>query len=183
MGGFEPKAILDFSSTNLFQMESQSDPNIVVICLQEIISLNPKNIVGFSNEKQIGMCEKIFLENLKKLNDYVFVEKKEMVGLLILIFSLKNFEKNITNIETCSVKCGINPLKLGNKGAVIIKMEIKNSSVCFINCHLNSGNKSTKERISNINNIHENAFKKNKKVFLSLIFIEFFLIFIHFRKI
>ncbi len=58
--------------------------------------------------------------------------------------------------------------KFGNKGAVLIRMFIDDSSVVFISCHLQSGGKAVNERFSNIVDIHTKAFggesKKNFKI-------------------
>lgn len=47
---------------------------------------------------------------------------------------------------------------MSNKGAVIIKMYIDDTSFCFINCLLESGAKNINTRIIDLNEIHENAF-------------------------
>lgn len=47
---------------------------------------------------------------------------------------------------------------ISNKGAVIIKLYIDDTSICFVNCLLESAAKNVNTRIIDLNTIHENAF-------------------------
>ena len=49
--------------------------------------------------------------------------------------------------------------KFGNKGGVIIKFLIDDTSISFANVHLESGKKKYSERLVDIKEIHEKAFQ------------------------
>lgn len=61
-----------------------------------------------------------------------------MVGLLLMIFIKKQLAEHVKFIEHDSVKQGF-AHKFGNKGAVIIKILIDNTEICFANVHLPAG--------------------------------------------
>ena len=63
----------------------------------------------------------------------------------------------VKEVDGDEIKCGIGG-NFGNKGAVLARMKIDSSSICFVSCHLESGNKKNKERIMQFNDIHNKAF-------------------------
>lgn len=60
---------------------------------------------------------------------------QQLVGLLTLAFVDEKLQKFTHSIEIAARGCGIMG-KLGNKGAVALKVELHESSLCFVNCHL-----------------------------------------------
>ena len=61
----------------------------------------------------------------------------------------------MSKVATDAVKFGL----LSNRGSVVYKLFIDDTSFCFINCHLESGSKNLSSRISNIKDIHTKAFQ------------------------
>ena len=58
-----------------------------------------------------------------------------MVGIVLIIFVKEEIKRYISNLEHESVKLGFLN-KFGSQGAVIIRFQINNSNICFINVHL-----------------------------------------------
>lgn len=142
-------------------MEDNGNPDIVVFGLQEIVDLKSiKNVVVPNNEKLILTWQNFLLSQLKAKfkENYIFIFNKNLVGILLLVYAKENIKNRITKVEYDSIKCGVMN-KLGNKGAIIIRFRIDDSSLCFINCHLEAGHKKNNERINNINDIHWKAFQ------------------------
>ena len=52
--------------------------------------------------------------------------------------------------------------QLGNKGAVILRIRIFETSLCFMCAHLAAGFSKTKERIDDFLQIHKKGFQQNK---------------------
>lgn len=51
----------------------------------------------------------------------------------------------------------------GNKGAVLIRFNIDDSSVCVVNAHLASGLKETKTRLDQVSEIFRQGFRRDVK--------------------
>lgn len=160
VGGFEPIKGVDFSK-DLLNVENNANPDLVVFGFQEIVDLKSiKNVVVPNNEKLILTWHNFLLSQLKYKfkENYIFIFYKNLVGILMLIFAKETMKNRITKMEYDSVKCGVMN-KLGNKGAIIIRFRIDDTSLCFTNCHLEAGHKKMNERVININDIHNKAFQ------------------------
>lgn len=160
LGGFDPTP--QFDLTNLFNnFEDNGAPEIVVFGMQEMINLTAKNLIGTSNssEAQAQKWTEIILNNLKKYGNYIFVKERNLVGVELFIFAKDTIRDRVKNLDTDIVKTGMAGA-LGNKGGVIIKFYIDDSSFAVINCHLEAGNTSNSSRLMNLIAIHEKAFQE-----------------------
>ena len=82
------------------------------------------------------MWSQIILNNLKKIDEnYVEVCSMDMVGIYGGVFALDAFRKKITSFETDIVATGF-ANKLGNKGAVIMRIVFEGIIMNFIVVHL-----------------------------------------------
>lgn len=166
VGGFHPNLNFDFKK-DFFDFDNES-PDLIVIGLQEIVDLNAKNVVAASNEKIMKIWETVISSNLRWKGDYIFITSKSLVGVFIMLYAKSYLKNRISKVETDIVKCGVMN-KLGNKGATILRIRIDDTALCFLNCHLEAGNKKVNERLENINDIHTKAFQQEgigkKKVF------------------
>ena len=61
----------------------------------------------------------------------------------MIVFAKDEIIPRITKIEIDDVKCGVKQY-FGNKGGVVIKMFVDDTSICFSNVHLAAGNGKTK---------------------------------------
>lgn len=91
------------------------------------------------------------MDNLKKQTgeDYILVVSEDLVGCHIILVTKKGINHRLTDIATSKVKLGFSG-KMGNKGATLIRFYYEDTSFCFINCHLESGNTAVdaKKRLS-----------------------------------
>jgi hypothetical protein len=70
-------------------------------------------------------------------------------------------------LKTTKIKTGLGG-SAGNKGAVVVRFKLDDTSILFMNCHLMSGKKKGSKRTDELNIIFENAFKfegKNRVIF------------------
>jgi hypothetical protein len=81
-----------------------------------------------------------------------------MVGCYIGIFVKSKLVTEIGEVRTTKVKTGIWG-STGNKGAVAVRMQLDDTSIMFMNCHLMSGKSKGKYRVDELNYIFDNAFK------------------------
>lgn len=70
----------------------------------------------------------------------MFVTAKSMVGLFIGIFVKAKMLSRMRDLKTTKIKTGAGG-STGNKGAVIVRFKLDDTSVMFVNCHLMSGKK------------------------------------------
>lgn len=73
----------------------------------------------------------------------------------------------ITDLKTTKIKTGIYGSS-GNKGAVIIRFNLDDTSVLLMNCHLMSGKNKGTMRTDELNFIFDNAFKTEARNRVSL---------------
>jgi hypothetical protein len=61
-----------------------------------------------------------------------------MVGLLLIIFVSDNWKHSIRSVQKDTVKTGMGG-QFGNKGGVILRIKIFETSLCFACAHLTAG--------------------------------------------
>lgn len=66
------------------------------------------------------------------------MQGENLIGLYIAMFARKKLNSKFTNIASSKIKLGFSG-KVGNKGAVLIRFLIDDTSFCFANVHLDSG--------------------------------------------
>jgi hypothetical protein len=83
-----------------------------------------------------------------------------MVGCFIGLF-VKNklLAERFRELKTTKIKTGMGG-SAGNKGAVIVRFKLDDTSIALVNCHLQSGNNKGSLRTDEINYIFDNAFKE-----------------------
>jgi phosphatidylinositol-bisphosphatase len=72
-----------------------------------------------------------------------------MVGICLIIFINKSKKDTLKTIQKDTVKTGMGG-SFGNKGAVIIRINIYDTSICFACAHLAAGETKIKERFDDI---------------------------------
>ncbi|KAJ5908669.1 hypothetical protein N7495_001351 [Penicillium taxi] len=143
-------------------------PDIVVFGFQELVDLENKKITAKSllmgsKKKENGEKEhmsrqyRVWIEHLTQtLNacmpldeSYVLIHTSNMVGLFTCAFVKHKERHNIKNLSASEIKRGMGGLH-GNKGALIFRFVLDDSSMCFVNCHLAAGQTQTANRNNDI---------------------------------
>lgn len=148
-------------------------PDIIVIGLQEMIELSATNtIVGssvssLSSEKaarwldQISTCIRQGCMDASEHSEsgtYKVIDSMSMVGIWCCIFAKRSVLPSIRNVQCKTVARGAGGL-LGNKGAVCVRMDVNDTSMCFVCAHLSAHREDTSKRNDDFHNI------VSKKVF------------------
>ncbi|KAG9307113.1 hypothetical protein G9A89_016941 [Geosiphon pyriformis] len=124
---------------------SQFQPDLVVIGFQEIVQLVPQQIVSADPEK-LKIWEK---EITKILNSqsakYVILRSRQLVGTALSVYAKADVVSRIRNVECVTKKTGLGGMA-GNKGAVAIRMDFYDTSLCFVTAHLAAGESNFDER-------------------------------------
>ena len=152
---FPPKFSENISKKNL--------PDIVYICLEEIVELNPSNILISSNQDIIDLYTTKIANEICKHYPYDLKLQRNLVGVLTLFFIKSELNDQIDNLNVEENKTG--NLGLGNKGNFIIKFKLNNQKFALANGHLSAGKENFDKRISEMKEIFDNIYGgKNKNI-------------------
>lgn len=100
---------------------------------------------------------------LKSLDDYMpredlyhLLHTATLVGLFTCIFVKASVRGRIKNLSSAEVKRGMGGLH-GNKGAIVVRFLVDDTSMCFVNCHLAAGQSQANSRHNDVAAILENS--------------------------
>ncbi|KIW46029.1 uncharacterized protein PV06_01722 [Exophiala oligosperma] len=149
-------------------------PEILVFGFQEVVDLEDravtaKSILGFGKKKDTVKNEQYQSRVYREWRDhltsaisrytgahyaYSELQTSSLIGLFQCVFIRQEERKNVRNLQAASVKLGLKG-HYGNKGALITRFTLDDSSVCFINCHLAAGQTHTSHRNNDVATILE----------------------------
>jgi hypothetical protein len=89
-----------------------------------------------------------------KLKRYEYLTSKDLVGIAMFVFVNAEIKERLSNIEWFEVKTGFKG-SLGNKGMIVLFMEIDSTHVTIMNCHLAAGETKSNERLCDLKYFHE----------------------------
>ncbi|XAO22935.1 hypothetical protein I312_101710 [Cryptococcus bacillisporus CA1280] len=126
-----------------------SEPDIYMIAFQEIVELTAGQILQTDPAKK-RMWEKFIMDTFAmrkggKDSDYMLFRGDQLVGTALIIVVKKHLAPHIRNIESATKKTGLQGLS-GNKGGVAIRLNLFDSTVCFVTCHLAAGHSNVGDR-------------------------------------
>ncbi|KAH5499079.1 hypothetical protein HBI31_086430 [Parastagonospora nodorum] len=155
-------------------LEPENPPDILVFGFQELVDLENKKITAKSFFKKKKSKEdsdsehmshqyrawrdhliRVLDEHSPKQN-YVLLHTANLVGLFTCVFIKASERPNIRDICAAEIKLGFSG-RVGNKGALVVRFFIDDSSLCFINCHLAAGQTQTVHRNNDAASIMEQA--------------------------
>lgn len=153
-----------------------NDPaDVLVVGLQEVIDLQSKSSNakillngGASGGGKGGAVQPdearslVWIERLQSVLDrsgpegFSLIAKESMVGLMLAVFVRERIRERVRYVHQAQVKTGLAGLH-GNKGALVCRLIIDDSSVCLVNCHLAAGHSQTAARQLDLNTITRSA--------------------------
>lgn len=148
---------------------SQQCPEIVAVGFQEIVELSPQQIMSTDPdrreawEKAVKKCLNHNAEKYGK-DEYVILRGGQLVGASLSVFIRSDHLKHVKNVEGSLKKTGMSGMA-GNKGAVAIRFEYANTSICFVTAHLAAGFANYEERNRDYKTIsHGLRFQRNRSI-------------------
>ena len=154
-------------------LQSSDSPDILVFGFQELVDLEdktatakrflkPKKKEGSDQERMSHQYRdwRDFL--VRSLDDYMagdlyhLLHTAPLVGLFTCIFVKADIRARVSNLSSADIKRGMGGLH-GNKGAIVVRFMIDDTSMCFINCHLAAGQSAANQRHNDIAAILEAA--------------------------
>ena len=76
---------------------------------------------------------------------YVLLRADQLVGTALIVLVKTSIAPRVKNVEAATKKTGLNGMA-GNKGAVAIRLELDDSSFCFITAHFAAGHSNFEQR-------------------------------------
>lgn len=141
------------------QSLGQRSPDIYCIGIQEVVELNAMNI-GMSDvnsAKQSSLWEDKFRREMEQSSvKYTKILGKHFVGLMMVVYAREDLCTSGAIRDCMSEKIGVGRMGLGNKGAICIRMQLWETSICFVNSHLTAG----KSKVDNRNSDYETIMSK-----------------------
>ena len=134
-------------------ISSHSDMDIFVVGFQELVDLESKSetarqlFKGASsgnntNQSNVDQRQRIWQDRLyMALQDaipgqhFAILESTQLVGLFQCVFVRAAIRNLVSNVGVSVVKTGLGGYH-GNKGAISTRFLCRDTSLCFINCHL-----------------------------------------------
>ena len=142
-------------------------PEFYILGFQEIVDLNSAHLLIKSNTEKKNKIKTLInnlllttFQNPKTNADkYQLMKEIDLVGLYILIFVRASCIKYIKNFDYQIIKTGLKGT-LGNKGSLLLRFNLNDSSIAIACSHLCSGQEKNEERKSEIINVLNTSFKK-----------------------
>ncbi|WBW73176.1 inositol polyphosphate phosphatase Inp53 [Schizosaccharomyces osmophilus] len=149
-------------------------PDIVVFGFQELVDLENKKLTAktllssstknnASSSDNISRQYRLWREKLESemarsdpKSEYQVLVCENLVGLFSCIFVKSALQSKIRMLQTTTVKTGLGGLH-GNKGAIVIRFLIDDTSFCIVNCHLAAGQTSKAARNNDLATILDSA--------------------------
>jgi phosphatidylinositol-bisphosphatase len=79
------------------------------------------------------------------LPEHELLVSKQLVGMLICVFVRRELAPHISHVYTDVEPVGIMGI-MGNKGGVAVRFAVHDSTLCFVNCHLNAHHANVRRR-------------------------------------
>ena len=143
LNGKAPEALDDW----LFPANTP-EPDIYAISFQEIVELTAGQILQTDPAKR-RMWEKFIVDTFamrkSRNSDYILYRSEQLVGTALIVFVKADLTGHIRRVESATKKTGLQGLS-GNKGGVGIRLDLFDSSICLMTCHLAAGHTNVTER-------------------------------------
>jgi endonuclease/exonuclease/phosphatase family metal-dependent hydrolase len=144
-------------------------PEIYGVGFQEIVELDVQQIVATDvHRRQMwdSAVRDTLNANSKRLGgeDYVLLRGGQLVGASLSVFVKNSVLPFIKNVEGAVKKTGMSGMA-GNKGAVAIRMEYADTSICLVTAHLAAGFANYQERNQDYQTInHGLRFQRDRSI-------------------
>ncbi|EGW32822.1 uncharacterized protein SPAPADRAFT_49762 [Spathaspora passalidarum NRRL Y-27907] len=148
----------------IFPDNTLKDYDLVFIGLQEIVELNPQQMVNTDVKNKYHWEQKILECLNKNENKYMVMWSGQLGGLALLLYVKQDQLKHISNIECSFKKTGLGGVS-SNKGGVAVSFKYCDTSFCFVSSHLAAGLTNVEERHNNYKTLSKGIqFSKNKRI-------------------
>ena len=131
--------------------------DVFAVGFQETVELSTMNVVfdGSKSADRAAYWQRKIKETfLSRGLQYSLIEERHLVGNLICIFAKSDLVPFIRGIRGATTPVGIMGV-MGNKGAVVIRFRIYNTTVCLVCSHLSANRDNVLGRNNDVRSINE----------------------------
>ena len=144
-----------------FLFESAHSPHLIAIGLQDLILVNPTNV--FKSTKHLGLISawnNVIAVTFARYRErkYLLLKMEVQVGLMSVVYVRSDLAPFVTNLDVDTVKLGLDTT-FGGKGAIIIRLSLHSTSLCFCHVHLIGDQSDTPARLQQLETIETQAFQ------------------------
>lgn len=136
--------------------ELERGPDLYALSMQELVDLNTMNVVfdGQSSLERMAYWREHILKALNRWDTekYTILREGNMVGVGLFIIVRNELKEYVTDVRVTTTPVGVLGV-MGNKGAVACRLNIYDTSMCFISTHLASGQTQVEQRNSDYQQI------------------------------
>ncbi|PNS17746.1 hypothetical protein CAC42_3141 [Sphaceloma murrayae] len=147
----------------------EEQPEIIAVGFQEIVELSPQQIMSTDPNRRLAW-EDAVKDTLNRVSqqlgdeEYVLLRGGQLVGASLSVFVKASILPFIKNVEGSLKKTGMSGIA-GNKGAVAIRMDYAETSICLVTAHLAAGFANYEERNQDYRTIsHGLRFQRNRTI-------------------
>lgn len=165
----------DENEPRFFQavLQAGEPPDLLVFGFQELVDLEDKKLTAKTlfkaNRKKDPSEQEHMSRQYRAWRDYLvrciedsmpsnepyhLLHTASMVGLFSCVFIKASQRHQVRNINAAEIKRGMGGLH-GNKGALLLRFILDDSSLCLVNCHLAAGQTQTVHRNNDLTAILE----------------------------
>lgn len=175
-GAVKPTNLRSNEDQNFFRelLQPEDPPDIMVFGFQELVDLEDKKITAksfFKKKKSKEASEHEHMSHqyrawrdhlIRTLDEhcprqnYTLLHTANLVGLFTCVFVKASERNKIRDVAAAEIKLGFSG-RVGNKGALVVRFFVDDSSICLINCHLAAGQSQTTHRNNDAASIMEAA--------------------------
>ena len=117
-------------------LRAEHDPDLIVLGFQEVDTSSGAYLY-YSPAREDAWTRVITQALGRRATLYRKCAAKQLVGLLLLVFVRTELEPAVTEVAAASVGVGLGGF-VANKGAVAVRMKVRERSLCFVNSHLSA---------------------------------------------
>jgi len=167
-GASKPQQLQTNRDDNFFReyLDAHEGTDIFVFGFQELVDLDDKKLTAktffkrktnANEQEHMSHQHRAWRDCLTQCIDdftppsqsYVQLHSASLVGLFTCVFIKAALRSRIRHVQAAEVKRGIGGI-YGNKGALVLRLVLDDSSLCFVNCHLAAGQTQTIHRNNDI---------------------------------
>ncbi|KAM0721709.1 hypothetical protein Q7P37_002634 [Cladosporium fusiforme] len=144
-------------------------PEIMAVAFQEIVDLSPQQILQTDPHRRQQWENAVRITLNKRAaelggEDYIMLRGGQLVGASLSVFVRASILPFIKNVEGAVKKTGMSGMA-GNKGAVAIRMDFADTSICLVTAHLAAGFANYEERNQDYRTIANGLrFQRNRSI-------------------